>query len=58
MEDQPKADHLPLLQGIPDLVEGYRLFREELSKSNSPGPAPQLIMVRPLPFLRGSAERC
>ncbi|KWU42314.1 UDP-Glycosyltransferase/glycogen phosphorylase [Rhodotorula sp. JG-1b] len=34
-----------IIQGIPDLVEGYRLFREELAKSNSPGPAPQLIMT-------------
>ena len=52
------AESAPLvayLQGIPDLVEGYRIFREELAKSNSTGPAPQLIMVRPMVFLRKSA---
>jgi hypothetical protein len=33
-------------KGIPDLVEGYRLFREKLKSENHEGQAPQLVMVR------------
>ncbi|GAA5875124.1 hypothetical protein JCM3774_001643 [Rhodotorula dairenensis] len=32
-------------KGIPDLVEGYRLFRQQLTDSDTPGPAPQLILT-------------
>lgn len=37
-------------KGIPDLVEGYRLFREQLKsegKDKDGNTSPQLIMVRP-----------
>lgn len=40
--------------GIPDLVEGYRLFRERIEKAGKSSRAPQLILV----CLRSSIVSC